>query len=945
MASLSLFVFTNDETQGQIPEFIKTDRSIVSTAGDKSNSPDTNAHDVGNSQQVAKPSVYHYVFDEQYRLETAITENLLSAREQHYVDGLIERGLTQIAEFYCHKCLSFDSLDAAQRAGYARALLQSQKQNLLNASPQNRTAVWLQIEQTCRDTDAIFSGTPFATTSALAYIDIALADMELQLDERDALSQTDKQIAERLAQLIARIDDERQQVAQDMTIVKWLQYRKAVTLRQLARCQPERKSELFAEALSLLQPLITTGSATNVNTLNHAPTTKTSDSVQTELSVFAALEAIACRRTLQQYDEVDTLIASLKTNDFLTPHQRSLLIVAETMAAVDRRDEAGTHAALQTIETAVANCKSLEKTQQIQYGVPELLTARMQGYLFFWKRNLETQASLSHIVGTTTAPNIAACRAMVIETLQRFERDFAPFWRHKIEQTMASQAAFFGNDPVFVELRADAAARKGHIVEAIGYYDALAATLAASEPGEAFRVARKAAELSAFDIDRQRQGIAALSIGTNTEQITAINNREQSLVARLRNLAKSNAKQPDAAETHLTAVYHAARLLQIDAFKVDDYLLLLREHYLTWPQSKQADALRLQAAQLLLNESKFRESLEAIKPVTNRSPVALDVVRTAEQCFDQLRSVEPSVNATVENEAVSWFYNRLLNDAKAITTDWNEADAYCLRCTAKFGLYYANVIERNRTSNVTVDLPAAYRSVERILQIGLAHCPSPTPQWRVEIDSMLLYALAALGQTDQAVQQLQNLNGENGDTLMAALDRLQELADHSPASNRFALGRVRLELIRHIERFWDAADFQQPNPQRIENENRLQIVRADALADTNNVQAALDLLSEMLRVSSGNVEILSASARILSRQDDAKSRDLALRTWRIVEQRTASRSPLWWEAKEAIIRLLVESGEPQQRQEAKAMLEMLLILNPELDGPERKLRLETIIGQ
>ena len=103
-------------------------------------------------------------------------------------------------------------------------------------------------------------------------------------------------------------------------------------------------------------------------------------------------------------------------------------------------------------------------------------------------------------------------------------------------------------------------------------------------------------------------------------------------------------------------------------------------------------------------------------------------------------------------------------------------------------------------------------------------------------------------------------------------------------------------------------------------------------------------LGEMLRASPGNVELLSASARILSRQVDAKSRGLALRTWRTVEQRSVSRSPLWWEAKEAIIRLLVESEEPQQRQEAKAMLEMLLILNPELDGPERKLRLETIIG-
>ena len=874
------------------------------------------------------PSSRDYLFDEWYQFETAFDASvggMLSEREQHYVDGLIERGLTNIAEHYCRKRLDFNSLTDSQKAGYVRALLQSQKQTLLNASPQNRAVVRLQIEQTVRETDSMFADSSLSTIIALQQINIMVADIEQQPGE-----------------MISRIDAEIQRVSRRITsqpasstvsretsiqisLAKRLQFRKALALRLLAQDQSEQQAELLAQALAILRPLMIT------------KITPTVSPEQIALSNLAAFESIAVHRKLQQYDEIETLLNHLRKSDFLSPRDRAILPAVELLLAVDLRDEAKVHAALQSIETVLTDAKSLDSTQQIDRGVPDLMLARLQSYLFFWKRNLETQSSLPHIVGTTTAPNIVACRTNVIGILRGFESDFALYWRHKAESMMSSEAAFFGNDPVFVEQRIDTLVRDGRIDEAIADYDSLAALIAASDPNEAFRVARRAADLLAITVDHQWQHIDATNEPNATpDMIEATTTLERSLFERLQKLAISNTQHPQAAETHLAAVYHAARLMQLDAINLDAYLLLLAEHYLTWPQSKQVEAIRLQAAQLLLHESKFREAVDVLTPINNRSSVAMNTIKTAEQSFDCLRLSEPSVHATAENKAVSWFYARLLNADGVITSNWNEADGHCLLCAAKFGLIYTSVIERNRSSNPTIDLAAAYSSVEQVLRIGLANYRQASPEWRSAVDSMLLYLLTVQQKTGEASQLMQNMRQWDMPALVALVTRLQQQAEVSSRENRRMLGKMRLDIVQLIEQKSNTST-QNANEMR-----QLNIIRADALADTGNVQTAVNHLSKMLRQSPGNVEVLTASARILGHQSDAKSRELALRTWRTVEQRSPSNSESWWDAKEAIIHLLMTSGDANRRQEAESMIEMQRILNPDLGGPERKLRFDAM---
>lgn len=932
LAAFALYVALGGQrsADAQSGDFLKTDRTPTSTS-----KTDTSASNVAT----VVPSSRDYLFDERYQWETTTVGNLLSLREQRYVDGLLERGLTHLAEFYCRKRLHFDSLDTRQKAGYARALLQSQKQNLLNSSPQNRNAVRLQIEATNREIDSMFADTPWSTEIALQQIRVALADVELELAERQTSRQSLDQPAERLAGILSRIDAEAERVSRRiaiqpasttvsdemstlMSLTRLLQFRKAVALRLLSSCRPEQQTESLAQALVILRPMIIAENSPAISP------------EQTALSNFAAFEAIACHRDLRQYDEIEALRNALQKSNFLTPRQRAMLSIVDLLSAVDHRDEQGAHRALQTIETALTDAKSLDITQQIKRGVPELTLARLQGYLFFWKRNLETRSSLPHLVGTTTAPDIAVCRTNVIDILRRIENDFAPYWRDKAESIISREAAFFGNDPVFAEHHADTLARQGRLEEAIDGYDSLAASLGVSDPVESFRIARKAVDLSIIKADRQRQ---------RNEETTTL---ERSLVDRLRKLAKSNAKHPQAAETHLAATYHAARLLQADRMGLDDYLSLLVEHYLTWPQSKQADALRLQAAQLLLHESKFREALDALAPVNNRSPVALAVVETAERTFDRLRLTEQNVNAKVEGEAVSWFYTRLLSADKSVVADWNEADGQCLLATAKFGLLYAGVIERNRAANPNVNLSAAYGSVEKVLRIGLARYQQAPSQWRSTVDSMLLYLLTVQGKNDEATQLMQTMRQWDVAALMTLLDRLQRQADLSPSgntssddtpsNNRRTLGQMRLDIVRLIEQRSDTS------PQNASDMQRLNVIRADALADTGNVQTAVDQLSAMLRQTPGDVELLVALARVLGRQSDVKSRELALRTWQSVEQRSPSRSESWWDAKEAILRLLVTSGNAQKRQQAESSFEMLQILNPDLGSPDRRLRFNAI---
>jgi len=913
-----LYCLFSNESLAQRGDFLKIDNNTSINAVDES----------PVITEVIAPSSRDYLFDEWYQFETAFdvsVDGMLSEREQHYIDGLIERGLTNIAEHYCRKRLGFDSLTDSQKAGYARALLQSQKQTLLNASPQNRATVRLQIEQTVREMDSMFADSPLSTIIALQQINVATAVIEQQP-----------------VAIITRIDAEMQRVSQrianqptsstvshetsiQMSLVRRLQFRKALVLRLLAQNQPEQQAELLTRALAILRPLII------------MDISSTFSSEQMALSNLAVFEAIAAHHKLRQYGEIEMLLNHLRKSDYLSPRDRAMLPAVELLLAIDLRDEAKVHVALQAIETSLTDAKSFDIKQQTDRSVPDLMLAQLQGYLFFWKRNLETQSSLPHIVGMTTAPNINACRTNVIGILQSFESDFAPYWRYKAESIMLTEAAFFGNDPVFVEQRTDTLVRDGRIDEAIADYDSLAASLVASDSNEAFRIARRAADLLAMTIDHQWQNIDAMNkSNAKPNIIEATVTLERSLFERLQKLAISNKQHPQAAETHLTAVYHAARLMQLDAINLDEYLSLLGEHYLTWPQSKQADAIRLQAAQLLLHESKFREAVDVLTPINNRSSVAMNAVKTAEQCFDCLRLSEPNINATAENKAVSWFYARLLNADGVITSDWNEADGHCLLCTAKFYLIYTSVIERNRLSNPTIDPAAAYRSTEKILQIGLANYRQASPEWRSAVDSMLFYLFTVQQKTDEALQLMQNMRQWDMPALVALVTRLQQQAEVSSYENRRLLGQMRLDIVQLIEQTSNTST------QNASEMRQLNIIRADALADTDSVQTAVNQLSEMLRQSPGDVEVLTALARILGRQSDVKSRELALRTWRTVEQCSPSNSESWWDAKEAIIHLLLTSGDATQRQQAESMLEMQRILNPDLDGPERKLRFDAM---
>ncbi len=915
------------------------------------------------------PSSQNFLPDDWYRFETATLAPMLSPLKQRYLDGLTELGLTDLVTFECRKRIAADSLDAMQKAGYTRALLQAEKQELCNAPPQNRSLVWERIERCCAESEPLFADTPFAAAVLLQRINARLAYTGLLINDADATNDVSPQAAELLDAAIADIDAELERVSQriarqpaspttsrettaQMTLAQLLRFRKAVALRLLARCRPDQNDESLSQALAILRPMLAAGTPTD--------TQPPGDFRQGTLSTFAAFEAIACYRMSQQYDEAVALADRLRSADLLTPHQRAELAAVDLQLAVDRRDEARVHAALQAVDAALpplpgtlpANSPAMTPQQLAVAGVPDLLFAKMRAYLFFWKRNIETQSSVPQIVGTTTASNLVECRRQVLEITQRLERDCASYWHRRAELLMTAESRFFGNDPVFVEQRADALVREGQIDEAVDRYDRLAAATAASDSAESFRFAKKAAELLADAADRQWQRLVASldeSTSPDAQNVTPpdmasrlspeiwrqTKSREQAVIDRYRTLAVSHPKYVDAIEAHLAALYHAARLLQAgDESGLNDYLSLLREHYRTWPHSKQADPLRLQEAQLLIHESKFRDALETLAPVTNRSPLALDIINAADQCFDRLRLETPDVKATVENEAVAWFYRRLLNTDNAVVADWNDADARCLLCTAKYGLLYANVIERNRAANPGVNLPAAYQSVEKMLRIGLANYKQASPEWRAAVDSMLLYLFAAQGKINDASQILQHMRQWDLDALMTAFERLQRLADISPAANRRPLGEMRLEIAQVIEQ------KQQTNSDAMIDRQKLDVIRADALADTGKAQEAVDLLGQLLRKSPGDVTLLKPLAQILERQSDVPSREMSLKIWRSVEQHSSARSESWWDAKEAILRLLIALG---RRQEAESAFQMLKILNPELGGPDRKLRIETII--
>ena len=882
-------------------DFIRIEPATPQNATQNATGTVATSPQIGTRQNVA-PSSQNFLVDELYRFETTTLEPFLSQREQQYIDRFIELGLTELADFYCRKRIASDTVTLAQKAGYTRALLQAKKQDLCNATVQNRPVVWRQIEQLCAEADVRFADTPYAQAVLLQQTSVRLAYFELLID--DAAS---AQAAELLAAFMASIDAElarnsqriatqpasptaSDETAMQITLAQRFRLRKAVALRLLARCEPEHRAELLSQALTILHSL--------------------NDPRQNELVTFALYEAVACYRMTRQYDEAVALVDQWRGNDFLTAYQRTQWAAVDLVLAVDRRDENRVYSALPA-------------QQQDDDNVPELLLAQMQAYLFFWKRNIETQGSVAQIVGTTTAPNIMECRRQVLEITQRLRRDCAPYWRQRAERIMVAESRFFGNDPVFVEQRADALAGEGQIDEAVERYDRLAAT-AASNPAESYRLAKKAVELLAADVERKR---------LTSENQPQTHDRESAVIDRYRKLAVTHSKSIDAVDAHLAAVYYAARLLQSgDESKLDDYISLLREHYQTWPHSKQAETLRVQTAELLLHTSKFREAIDTLAPIANRSPVALDAVNLVDQCFDHLRLAKADANATLENEAVIWFYRRLLNAEGVVVADWNDADAQCVLCMAKYGLHHANVIERNRAANAGVDLAASYERMEKMLRIGLANYRQATSQWRAAVDSMLLYLLAAQGKTGDAASILQSMQSWDIPQLMAALDGLQQLADISPATNRRALGEMRLSIVQVLERKRQTADT--PFDRR-----KLDGIRADALADAGHVQEAVDLLTQLLRQSPDDVELLVSLAEILERQNDGASHNLSLKIRYKVERLLPTRSDAWWDAKEAIVRLLIATG---QRQEAESLFQMLQILNPELGGTSRKLRFESL---
>lgn len=468
----------------------------------------------------------------------------------------------------------------------------------------------------------------------------------------------------------------------------------------------------------------------------------------------------------------------------------------------------------------------------------------------------------------------------LVELVQSVETRFGSYWGRRARMILSSSNPVVPDenransiDSRLIGMLAKDQYQSGRFAEAVRLFD---------------RASRISESIGDMDDSYQnaRLSIAVLdAVYTRLENSPHVSEDERfqcqkHLIDALRNVSKRFSKQDASSELHLKCIDLSGQAVLENRMTLDDYIELLKEHVVAWPDSVKVPPLLLQTGRLLLRQGAERESLVVLASVSNRSAAGLEAVETARRGFHSL----PDVDAL---EAARWFESRLPDDENAA---WNEADAISAQNAAEFLIrFHFSVQDDSKEKSSEID---ALGRAETLLKKIRTKCDGLSPTTEIQVQALLITALTEQGRREEGAEELRTMNEEQ-------------------------IGKLTPEERRNFQR-----------------------VRAGLLADSGQIQDAVDLLSELLKHDSKDLASWKILAEILSRQEDAESLKKALQVWTKIEKDSPKESDSWWTAREKMIAILLKQGKID---DAKKSFALLLSLYPDSGGEARKKRIEKML--
>ncbi len=287
---------------------------------------------------------------------------------------------------------------------------------------------------------------------------------------------------------------------------------------------------------------------------------------------------------------------------------------------------------------------------------------------------------------------------------------------------------------------------------------------------------------------------------------------------------------------------------------------------------------------------------EKVPPLLLRSALIFEQKRRPDAALDVLERIPnastvgaDAVNAAgrclllqkerSDSKAAAWFEKRI-----SPTVSWNDADV-------RSALLAAEYWNKAFLSDKNADAP---KNAERLMKTLLERRADLPTTEKAKALANLVSALTEQGRQTEAAAVLEKLDG-NSSTL-------------SPAEQR-----------------------------------NLLLTKARVLADTGDVQGAINLLAKHLEAPKNRTDYESweTLADILMRQNQSAAIGKSLDIWKQIAVESPKESEIWWNAREMILRVLLKAGKTE---EAKKELDWLRTLYPQLGGELRKNRFETILN-
>jgi tetratricopeptide (TPR) repeat protein len=814
--------------------------------------------------------------------------------ELRFVEGLRQRRLFHLAEFYCREQLDDAALPPSRRTDLTLELIRCYAAQAIQVPSEDREPLWNKARETAA---AFLHQHPDDPRVLLVRVQDALTVLargELYRQESEVLSESQEATEAALthlreaARLIGQLHDEivreiplrhrtsptaGQLTADELiSLQHHVQFQLARVYRNRALCYPADSEDRLAaltEAVDRLQK----------------PLAQLADN--DPLIGPIRLDLAICLRLLGRLTESEEILKVVQESE-ATGEVGWRARAEQVRLNLDRRQP---HQALAVFESG--NTTTGQSAADLDF-------AYLETCLALW------QAAIAD--DSTTAET---WRNRAAEVVRSIEQMHGPYWGRRGDLLLVHTVGLnrAGGNVDILSRTADGLYRQGQWAEAVNAYEqAGAQALSTGQTRQGFELRYKAAL-----VEHSRQ-------------------QHQPAAQRLRRLALDLPDQPGAADVHLLAAWNTAQAARSQPDAMERYTAILEEHLGQWPSAPTADTARLWLGRLRENQRQWQAAAEAFQAVSRQHDEHQTAWQAAARCWHQAltdRDDDQPLDEAVVRAAAKGFWRHTPAGSDDLDRPWTPADRYCAEEAARLLIDF---------------LADAYAEAETMLRTALDGSPPPDESWQARAEPLWIVALAGQpARRDVAEQQLaafQELSPDSLWEVLVGIDRLLSGAGtraHGERDDRDRRRQLAELQIVAADRLWQRRDQLSPARRTV-----LQRMRAAALLNAGHCDQARAAYAELASAHPDDGAIQQAHARLLMDSDSRNDWQQGLDVWRRIAGSHRPGTEEWYEARYAIAALLIQLGQPD---EAARRIRYLMALPPGLDGSPWQARFQKLLEQ